>query len=235
MARSQSKRNLFTIREEYGKRFRIFTYIPYSEVSDFSSELQTLRLKSNRKLIQANWSPWATCISFNIVFLPRWWEISHYLISSRKGISLSCVTTYWLTAITYIHTYIHTYLPFFSGRIYFCRSFLSFPIQQLQLKMKDGPSVRSSTVTTTYGLKARCRWYNPFATNTEALSDTLVSGQLLLTAALTKPCLNSSWYKLCSYTDSRKRSAPVADTFYASRECPLTGASTVEEMVRYYS
>ena len=45
-------------------------------------------------------------------------------------------------------------IPCFSGRRYFWRSFLSLPIQQLQLKMKDGPFVRSSTVTTTCEFKA---------------------------------------------------------------------------------
>ena len=48
----------------------------------------------------------------------------------------------------------------------------------------------------------------------------------LLTAALTKPRLNSS-YPNSVFTHSRKRSAPVADTFSAFRGCPLTGASTV--------
>ena len=43
--------------------------------------------------------------------------------------------------------------PCFSGIRYFWRSSLLFPIQQLHLKMKLGPFVRSSTVTTTCKIK----------------------------------------------------------------------------------
>ena len=62
----------------------------------------------------------------------------------------------------------------------------------------------------------------------EALwSDTLdlVSGQLYLRP----PWQNSVWtlvYINPVLTHSRKRPAPVADSFSASRGCPLTGAST---------
>ena len=48
---------------------------------------------------------------------------------------------------------------------------------------------------------------------------------VLLTVTLTKPHLNSSSYKLC-FSFSYKRPDLVADTFFASRGCPLTGAST---------
>ena len=49
----------------------------------------------------------------------------------------------------------------------------------------------------------------------------------LLTAAFTKTRLFQLSHKLCIFTASRKQPAPVTDTFFASRGCPLTRASTV--------
>ena len=49
----------------------------------------------------------------------------------------------------------------------------------------------------------------------------------LLMAALTKPSLNSIAHTNSVFTHSSKWPAPVADTFSASKGCPLTGALTV--------
>ena len=60
-------------------------------------------------------------------------------------------------------------------------------------------------------------------------ADTLVSGQLYLRSPWQNPIwMNSNSYKLCILIlHSRKRLAPVADTFSASWGCPLTVASAV--------
>ena len=55
---------------------------------------------------------------------------------------------------------------------------------------------------------------------------TLISGQLYLRP----PCQNPVWTLVHTnsvFTHSRKRPAPLVDTFSASRGCPLTGASAV--------
>ena len=50
----------------------------------------------------------------------------------------------------------------------------------------------------------------------------------LLTAAFTKPRFPQLTYELCIFPlISRKRPAPVKDTLFTSRGCPLTRASTV--------
>ena len=62
-------------------------------------------------------------------------------------------------------------------------------------------------------------------------ADTLVSGQLYLLP----PWQNPVWtlaHTNSVLTHSRKRPAPVADIFSASRRCPLTGASTVYDQQR---
>ena len=62
-----------------------------------------------------------------------------------------------------------------------------------------------------------------FSCSRSSLSGNSRKRTAVLTAALTKPRLNSSSNKLCIYT-FRKRPAPDADTFSASRGCPHTGS-----------
>ena len=58
------------------------------------------------------------------------------------------------------------------------------------------------------------------------LTDTLVSGQLYLRPPSQSPDLLNS-HTNSVFSHSRKRPAPVTDTFFAPRGCPLMRASTV--------
>ena len=58
------------------------------------------------------------------------------------------------------------------------------------------------------------------------LTDTLVSGQLYLQPPSQNPVLLNP-HTNSVFSRSRKRPAPVTDTFLAPRGCPLTRASTV--------
>ena len=65
-----------------------------------------------------------------------------------------------------------------------------------------------------------------FATVEALLTDTLVSGKLYLRPPSQKPDYFNS-HTNSVFLHSRKRPTPVTDTFFASRGCPLTRASTV--------
>ena len=75
------------------------------------------------------------------------------------------------------------------------------------------------------GIK-QCKVFFLFTTVEALLTDTLVSGKLFLRPPSQKPdCFNSHTNSV--FLHSRKRPAPVTDTFFASRGCPLMRASTV--------
>lgn len=75
------------------------------------------------------------------------------------------------------------------------------------------------------GIK-QCKVFFLFTTVEALLMDTLVSGKLFLRPPSQKPDYFNS-HTNSVFLHSRKRPASVTDTFFASRECPPTRASTV--------
>ena len=75
------------------------------------------------------------------------------------------------------------------------------------------------------GIK-QCKVFFFFTTVEALLTDTLVSGKLFLRPPSQKPDYFNS-HTNSVFLHSRKRPAPVTDTFFASGGCPLTRASTV--------
>ena len=75
------------------------------------------------------------------------------------------------------------------------------------------------------GIK-QCKVFFLFTTVEALLMDTLVSGKLFLRPPSQKPDYFNS-HTNSVFLHSRKRPAPVTDTFFASGGCPLTTASTV--------
>ena len=75
------------------------------------------------------------------------------------------------------------------------------------------------------GIK-QCKVFFLFTTVEALLTDTLVSGKLFLRPPSQKPDYFNS-HTNSVFLHSRKRPAPVTDTFFASGGCPLTTASTV--------
>ena len=69
-------------------------------------------------------------------------------------------------------------------------------------------------------------------TESDKLTDTLVSGQLYSRPPCQNPVL-LSYHTNSVFSHSRKRPAPVTDTLFAARECPLTRASTVKTIPRF--
>ena len=109
--------------------------------------------------------------------------------------------------------------------IYFCCSEKQLSSQSKYSFKPLFVIIYANLCTRIFGVNFLTTW-KKYYTVEAPLTDTLVSGQLYLRPPSQNPDLFNS-HTNSVFSHSRKRPAPVTDTFFAPRGCPLTRASTV--------